>query len=109
MRGLRVGLAVTFLLGIGFLALQFTEYRELLPEIHPRTDASASTFFTLPGPHGAHVIVGLLLLAWTQLFAWRGAYRSEEHVAVQTSALYWHFVPVVWLFVFVCLYTSARL
>ena len=109
MRGLRVGLALTFLLGIGFLALQFTEYRELLREIHPSTDAYASSFFTITGLHGAHVIAGLLVLAWTQFFAWRGAYRSEEHVAVQTSALYWHFVHVVWLFLFLALYLSPRL
>jgi heme/copper-type cytochrome/quinol oxidase subunit 3 len=109
MRGLRIGLALTFLLGIGFLVLQFTEYRELLREIHPSTDAYASSFFTITGLHGAHVVAGLLLLAWTQLFAWRGAYRSEEHVAVQTSALYWHFVHVVWLFLFLALYLSPRL
>jgi len=109
MRGLRIGLALTFLLGVGFLALQFVEYRELLREIHPSTDAYASTFFTITGLHGAHVVAGLLLLAWTQFFAWRGAYRSEEHVAVQTSALYWHFVHVVWLFLFLALYLSPRL
>src|SRR5205085_2417554 len=83
------------LLAIGFVALQLTEYRELLREIHPSTDAYASSFFTITGLHGTHVVAGLLLLAWTQFFAWRGAYRSEEHVAVQTSALYWHFVHVV--------------
>ena len=109
MRGLRVGLALTFLLGIGFLVLQVTEYRELLREIHPSTDAYASSFFTITGLHGAHVAAGLLVLAWTQFFAWRGAYRSEEHVAVQTSALYWHFVHVVWLFLFLALYLSPRL
>ena len=108
-RGLRVGLALTFLLGIGFLALQFTEYHELLREIHPTTDAYASSFFTITGLHGAHVLAGLLVLAWTQFFAWRGAYRSEAHVAVQTSALYWHFVHVVWLFLFLALYLSPRL
>ena len=109
LRGLRLGLAATFLLGIGFLALQFVEYRELLREIHPSTDAYASSFFTITSLHGAHVVVGLLLLAWTQFFAWRGAYRSENHVAVQTSALYWHFVHGVWLFVFLALYLSPRL
>jgi len=109
MRGLRVGLALTFLLGLGFLALQVTEYRELLREIHPSTDAYASSFFTITGLHGAHVAAGLLVLGWTQFFAWRGAYRSEQHVAVQTSALYWHFVHVVWLFLFLSLYLSPRL
>jgi heme/copper-type cytochrome/quinol oxidase subunit 3 len=109
LRGLRTGLVLTCFLGVGFLALQFLEYRELLREIHPSTDAYASAFFTLTGLHGAHVVVGLLLLAWTQFFAWRGAYRAEKHVAVQTSALYWHFVHGVWLFLFLALYLSPRL
>jgi heme/copper-type cytochrome/quinol oxidase subunit 3 len=109
MRVLRLGLLATFALGFGFLALQALEYHELLREIHPSTDAYASTFFTLTSLHGAHVVVGLLLLGWTQFFAWRGAYRSEEHVAVQVSGLYWHFVHVVWLFLFLALYLSPRL
>ena len=109
MRSLRLGLLATFALGIGFLGLQALEYRELLREIHPSTNAYASAFFTITGLHGAHVIAGLLLLAWTQFFAFRHAYRSEEHVAVQVSALYWHFVHVVWLFLFLALYLSPRL
>jgi len=108
-RRLHVGLAATFVLGLSFLILQGFEYHEKLAELRPSTDAYGSLFYTITGLHGAHVIVGLLILAWTQFFAWRGAYASENHVAVQVSALYWHFVHVVWLFVFFSLYLSPRL
>jgi cytochrome c oxidase subunit III len=108
-RRLHAGLAATFALGLSFLILQGFEYHEKLAELRPSTNAYGSLFYTITGLHGTHVIVGLLILAWTQFFAWRGAYASENHVAVQVSALYWHFVHVVWLFVFASLYLSPRL
>jgi heme/copper-type cytochrome/quinol oxidase subunit 3 len=108
-RRLHAGLAATFALGLSFLILQGFEYHEKLAELRPSTNAYGSLFYTITGLHGSHVIVGLLILAWTQFFAWRGAYASENHVAVQVSALYWHFVHVVWLFVFAALYLSPRL
>ncbi|HET6683628.1 MAG TPA: cytochrome c oxidase subunit 3 [Gaiella sp.] len=109
LRRLHAGLAATFALGLSFLILQGFEYHEKLAELRPSTNAYGSLFYTITGLHGSHVIVGLLILAWTQFFAWRGAYASENHVAVQVSALYWHFVHVVWLFVFASLYLSPRL
>jgi heme/copper-type cytochrome/quinol oxidase subunit 3 len=108
-RRLHAGIAATFLLGTSFLVLQGFEYDEKLQEFDPQTDAYGSFFYTITGLHGSHVVVGLLLLAWTQFFAWRGAYAAENHVAVQVSALYWHFVHAVWLFVFASLYLAPLL
>jgi heme/copper-type cytochrome/quinol oxidase subunit 3 len=108
-RALHLGLAGTFVLGLGFLVLQGLEYHEKLARFGPRDHAYGSFFFTITGLHGSHVVVGLLILAWTQLYAWRGAYRSERHEAVECAALYWHFVHVAWLFVFASLYLSPRL
>jgi heme/copper-type cytochrome/quinol oxidase subunit 3 len=108
-RRLHLGIGLTFLLGLAFLILQAFEYDEKLKVLKPQTDAYGSIFYTVTGLHGSHVIVGLLILLWTQFFAWRGAYRAENHVAVQVAALYWHFVHVVWLFVFASLYLSPRL
>jgi heme/copper-type cytochrome/quinol oxidase subunit 3 len=109
LRYLHAGLAGTFVLGLSFLILQGFEYHEKLAQFDPQTNAYGSLFYTITGLHGTHVIVGLLLLAWTQFFAWRGAYAAENHVAVQVSALYWHFVHIVWLFVFASLYLSPQL
>jgi len=105
---LRLYLASTLLLGAAFLALQAWEYSDKLDVLRPQDDAYGSLFYTITGLHGSHVIVGLLLLLWTQFFAWRGAYTAERHVAVQVAALYWHFVHVVWLFVFVSLCVGLR-
>jgi heme/copper-type cytochrome/quinol oxidase subunit 3 len=106
---LRLGMAITFLLGLAFLVLQGVEYHEHLAEIRPSTDAYSSLFFTITGFHGAHVVIGLLLLLWTQVFAWRGAYRAENHVAVQVVALFWQFIPIVWVVIYASLYLSPRL
>jgi heme/copper-type cytochrome/quinol oxidase subunit 3 len=106
---LRLYLASTLLLGAAFLALQAWEYSDKLDLFRPQTNAYGSFFYTITGLHGAHVIVGLLLLGWVLVWAFRGRYGADRHLAVEISSLYWHFVHVVWLFVFLSLYLSPRL
>jgi heme/copper-type cytochrome/quinol oxidase subunit 3 len=110
-RTLRVCLALGFVLGAAFLVLQgAVEYPDILRhEFTPRTDAYGSMFFTITGLHGAHVLVGLLMNAWTQLRAWQGAFDEHRHVTVQNFVMYWHFVDVVWVFVLATLYLSPQL
>jgi cytochrome c oxidase subunit 3 len=55
------------------------------------------------------VLVGLLFSLWAQARAWSGAFSPDRHVTVQTFALYWHFVDVVWLFVLLTVYVSPHL
>ena len=102
-------LAATFALGAAFLALQIWEYVERLGKLRPQDDAYGSLFYTITGLHGMHVIAGLLLLAWTFAWSLRGRFTAERHLMVQNSALYWHFVHGVWLFVFVSLYLLPAL
>jgi len=108
---MRVCLALGFVLGAAFLALQCAvEYPDILRhEFTPRTNAYGSMFFTITGLHGAHVLVGLLMNAWTQLRARQGAFDRHRHVTVQNFVLYWHFVDIVWVFVLATLYLSPRL
>lgn len=107
---LRGGLLAGFLLGATFLALQVLfEYPETLAEFTPQTNSYGSLFFVITGFHGFHVLVGLLFSLWTQARAWAGAFTSDRHVTVQTFALYWHFVDVVWLFVLLTVYVSPYL
>jgi heme/copper-type cytochrome/quinol oxidase subunit 3 len=110
-RALRVCLALGFALGAAFLVLQCAvEYPDILRhEFTPRTDAYGSMFFTITGLHGGHVLVGLLMNAWTQLRAWQGAFDEHRHVTVQNFVMYWHFVDVVWIFVLATLYLSPHL
>jgi heme/copper-type cytochrome/quinol oxidase subunit 3 len=104
---LMLGLALSFGLGAIFLGLQFSEYGRLT--FAPQTNAYGSLFFTVTGFHGAHVLAGLLLNGLIQVRAWLGHFDARRHLAVETAALYWHFVDVVWIFIFVSLYLSPHL
>jgi heme/copper-type cytochrome/quinol oxidase subunit 3 len=107
---LRAGLAAGFVLGAVFLTMQLVlEWPETLREFTPQTNAFGSMFFTITGFHALHVGIGLVLLLWTLLRAWQGAFDEHRHVTVQNVALYWHFVDAVWAAVLVSLYVSPHL
>ncbi len=105
-RRLQHGLLATFVLGAVFIALQGLEYSR--QHFTLQSGVYGSLFFTITGFHGAHVIVGLLMNLVVQGWLWRGAFNQERHGFVSNVALYWHFVDVVWLFVFTCLYILPR-
>jgi cytochrome c oxidase subunit 3 len=69
----------------------------------------ASAFFTMTGFHGAHVLGGLVLLAIILYRASRGQFSPQHHVGVAAVTLYWHFVDVVWIFLFGILYLGVTL
>ena len=104
---LRLGLLVTLLLGLLFLALQGLEYSH--QKFTPATHAYGSLFFTITGFHGAHVAAGLLMNIFVQARAWAGHFTATRHLALSNVALYWHFVDIVWIIVFLSLYISPRL
>jgi cytochrome c oxidase subunit I+III len=103
----RVGLAITLTLGVLFLAFQIYEYTR--KSLSPTHDAYGSLFYTITGFHGAHVFVGLVMLAVVLVRALRGHFSAERHEAFSNVAMYWHFVDVVWLAVFTSLYISPLL
>jgi cytochrome c oxidase subunit 3 len=100
--GMRAGLAATFFLGLTFLSVQLNEYVHL--GWAPQDHAQGTIFYGLTGLHGAHVTVGLLLLLFANIRANRGHYSPEEHRGVEVPGIYWHFVDVMWVFVFTALY-----
>jgi cytochrome c oxidase subunit III len=101
-RALQVGLLTTFGLGLTFLTIQVNEYVHLGFAISE--NAQTSVFYGLTGLHGAHVVVGLTLLAMATVRAFRGHYSPEEHRGVEVPGIYWHFVDIMWIFVFSTLY-----
>jgi cytochrome c oxidase subunit III len=106
---LKVGLAVSFLLGAGFLVIMLGfEYPEKLKEFTAQTNVYGSLFFLITGLHGSHVFVGLVMNAWAQLKAARGRFDERHHLTVLNVAVYWHFVDAIWIFVFLTLYFSPR-
>ena len=100
--GMRAGLFATFFLGLTFLSVQLNEYVHL--GWAPQDSAQGSIFYGLTGLHGAHVTVGLILLLFVTVRAFRGHYSPEEHRGVEVPGIYWHFVDVMWIFVFFSLY-----
>lgn len=106
-RRLMLGLATTIVLGAAFLGVQAFEYARL--EQMPQTDAYWSAFYTVTGFHGAHVLLGLSMLAMNLFRASRGHFTADRHLAVQNGGLYWHTVDLVWIVIVSALYLSPRL
>jgi cytochrome c oxidase subunit 3 len=104
---LRIALFVSFVMGLAFLTNQVLEFHDL--DFNIRDNAYASIFIVTTGLHGLHVLGGLLISAVVQLKARLGWFTAERHLSVSVFALYWHFVDVVWIFVFSSLYLSAHL
>lgn len=65
-------------------------------------------YFVMTGLHGLHMIVGLGIMLWLLVMAWRGSYTADYYSPVEISGLYWHFVDIVWIFLFPLLYLLGR-
>ncbi len=70
----------------------------------PQTGAFASTFFCLTGLHGTHVFFGATLLAIALVRSLRGHYSVENHMGVELTGIYWHFVDLVWVILYTVVY-----
>jgi len=100
--GLKKGLWLTILLGLLFTSIQAYEY------IHApfafKGNIYGATFFMATGFHGAHVIIGTIFLIVCLARAYKGDFTPKHHFGFEAAAWYWHFVDVVWLFLFVSIY-----
>jgi len=99
---MRAGLLTTFLLGLTFLTVQINEYVHI--GFAPHDSAQATIFYCLTGLHGAHVFVGLNLLLFANIRAFRGHFTPKEHRGVEVPGIYWHFVDVMWIIVYSTVY-----
>ena len=88
----------TFLLGATFLFVQINEYVHI--GFAPQDHAQGTIFYGLTGLHGAHVFIGLTLLLFTTIRAFRGHFTPAEHRGVEVPGIYWHFVDVMWVIVY---------
>jgi cytochrome c oxidase subunit 3 len=100
--GVKWGLICTILLGMTFTAVQAFEYA------HATFTYSGhiygATFFMATGFHGAHVLIGTVFLIVTLIRVYLGHFTPKQHLGFEFCAWYWHFVDVVWLFLFACIY-----
>lgn len=96
------GLWLTIILGLIFSSIQAYEYAHA-PFVFGKSNYS-SAFYMATGFHGFHVIVGTLFLMVNLLRAYQGDFTPRQHFGFEAAAWYWHFVDVVWLFLFVVVY-----
>jgi len=97
-------LAATALLGAIFVSVQAYEWSDLMGEaITATSNLFGGTFYTLTGFHGAHVLIGVVWILAVAIKTIRGGY-NQNHLGIELAGLYWHFVDVVWIFLFTIIY-----
>jgi cytochrome c oxidase subunit I+III len=104
--GLKIGLLTTFVLGVAFLGVKLgyewsTYYRN---GFTISSGLPGSTYFVLTGVHAVHVAVGLVAIGYLMFRTFSGGFTSTKHSAVENVGLYWHFVDIVWMFLFPLFY-----
>jgi cytochrome c oxidase subunit 3 len=104
-QGLIWGLTLTVILGALFTVLQAYEYGHAA--FHYSGHIYGATFFMATGFHGAHVLIGTIFLSVCLFRALKGHFTPQQHFGFEAAAWYWHFVDVVWLFLFACVYVWA--
>jgi len=100
--GLKKGLWLTILLGLTFSSIQAYEYAHA-PFAFKGLNYS-SAFYMATGFHGFHVLVGTIFLIVNLIRAYKGDFTPKQHFGFEAAAWYWHFVDVVWLFLFIVVY-----
>jgi len=119
---LMIFLVATMLLGMVFLGIKAVEYAEKFtehhvpgPSFHFEDEALAthaqlffSLYFVMTGLHALHMVIGLGIMTWMLVWAWNGTINTEYSSPIEISGLYWHFVDIVWIFLFPLLYLLGR-
>ena len=91
--------------GLVFLAFQTYEFTEFVHSgLGLSTNVFSSSFFMLTGTHGTHVAVGVIWLLSLYFASLKGKLREDAAIKVDTMALYWHFVDVIWIIIFTVVY-----
>jgi cytochrome c oxidase subunit III len=121
-RALIVFLILTLILGIAFLGVKAYEWNEKFQEHHVpgpsfhlegapaqgQAQLFFSLYFAMTGLHAAHMVIGVGILTWLLINAWKGKYSAGYMTPVDVAGLYWHFVDIIWIFLFPLLYLIDR-
>ncbi|HWO73648.1 MAG TPA: heme-copper oxidase subunit III [Dehalococcoidia bacterium] len=106
----KLGIALAIILGTAFIGGQIAEWFTLMDEgLTAGSTVYGSTFYVITGFHGAHVIAGLCMLVVVFVRAIWNDFTPTRHLFADAAVLYWHFVDVVWVFVFTVLYVTPKL
>ena len=100
--------ALTFILGLLFLKLEVVEFRQFFHDGYtPQTNAFLSSFFVLVATHGLHITSGLLWMGTTMIFVMKRGLNSHLVRKLSLLSLFWHFLDIVWIFIFTIVYLGA--
>jgi cytochrome o ubiquinol oxidase subunit 3 len=103
-----VWFGITFILGLAFLGLELREFTEFIREGHTlSSNAFFSSFFTLVGTHGLHITSGLLWMGTTLVFVMKRGLNPHMVRKLSLLSLFWHFLDIVWIFIFTVVYLMA--
>ena len=106
LRGLRWSLLITIVFGGIFLGCQAYEFTNFVNEHHLTITNCifGTTFFTLTGTHGLHVLIGVIWLSSMLAYSFTGRLTQRDAIDVEAMGLYWHFVDIVWIVIFTAVY-----
>ncbi len=103
-----IWLGITFALGLAFLSLEMKEFAEFIHAGHTlQTNAFLSSFFVLVGTHGLHITSGLLWMATTMVYVMKRGLNAPLVRKLAMLSLFWHFLDIIWIFIFTIVYLRA--
>ncbi len=98
-------LVITFLLGLTFIGMELTEFSKLISEGHDwQVSAFLSAFFTLVATHGLHISFGLIWLLFMMVRIAKSGFNDQNHKRLTMFSMFWHFLDIVWIFIFTIVY-----
>jgi len=106
LKSMRASLILTIICGLIFLGCQVYEFNEFVHVKHLTISNSilGTTFFTLTGTHGIHVLLGVIWLTSMLIYSYTGRLTEKDAIDVESMGLYWHFVDIVWIVIFTVVY-----
>lgn len=106
LRRCRSSLLTTILFGLIFLGCQVYEFQHFVhaKDLTLTNSIFGSTFYTLTGTHGVHVLLGVIWLSSLLLYSYTGRLKTHDAIDVEVAGLYWHFVDIVWIVIFTVVY-----
>lgn len=101
---LRIAISITFVLGLAFLYMQVEGWKQLVSiNVYLVGNPSGSFVYVISGLHGAHIVMGLVILAFAFVAAWRLRIHAKALTQIQICATFWHFLDVLWIYLFLFL------
>jgi len=100
--------AITFILGLAFLAMELTEFSKLIHDGHSFiTNGFLSSYFTLVGTHGLHILFGLIWMAVLMIQVAKRGTPPKTLTRLSLLSMFWHFLDIIWIFIFTLVYLMA--